>query len=306
MRKLAILVALAGCNPSGFELAKNSTAVPIRMFASDSQVFWMTIDPNNVDQVLTVPLVGGTPTVLADAQPGQAVLGDLAIDASTVYWATGDGHIRSVPMAGGAISDLYTATGPTTIAVGNNTLYWFDSGALFELILAPNIAPNILTLPQALPYSLRVDSHALYWTDLQNDVVHRRALGGAIGMPIATLATGQDLGVEAPFNSILAIDSNNAYWFDNNTSSIVAAPLTGGNLTTLYARPGFSCISPVVDAQAIYCSEDSDVKRIPLDGSAASTIYTTSGFPSDRPILLALAGNYLVLASQNSIIRIPK
>jgi hypothetical protein len=67
-------------------------------------------------------LTGGAPTVLAS---GQDYPEGIAVDGSSVYWATIDGSIRKTPSNGGSIVDLATGQPDAfSFAVDSTSVYW--------------------------------------------------------------------------------------------------------------------------------------------------------------------------------------
>jgi hypothetical protein len=305
---LMVLVPLAGCGGSGRVVIAEKQAAVVRLLASDTRLFWLSVDATSgVGRVVSAPLAGGAPTVLAD---GQAFPVDMALTQTAVYWTTDDGHIRSVPVGGGSMTEVSAASHPFAIAALRNggddddSVFWLDrSGAgspavLVEITTQPGWAPVNLAVGLHDPSALRVDAQAFYWADSDGHI-YRRARGGSVGTPIEAIVDGQNLNAitGAPLDVRLAVDASHAYWYDGNSDSVRAAPLAGGASSALYRHAGFPCDAPVVDGASLYCADPVEVERVPLGGGAAVTAYASDG---RSPGLVAIAGANLVFTESGS------
>jgi hypothetical protein len=79
------------------------------MVAGAGQLFWLT-NTTQGGALLSMPVGGGTPLVLASSLPTTY---SLAVDSTHVYWADaadGGGRVNSVPLAGGAAVTIIDGT----------------------------------------------------------------------------------------------------------------------------------------------------------------------------------------------------
>jgi hypothetical protein len=89
-------------------------------------VYW-TNDNNGAGTVMKMPIAGGPAVTLASAQVGQFAM---AIDSTSVYWATGSTVARcAIGGCGRTPTTLASGqNGPGAIAVDSTTVYWLNSG----------------------------------------------------------------------------------------------------------------------------------------------------------------------------------
>ena len=108
-------------------------------------------------EVMSVPVVGGAPTVLAT---GQRRVVALAADDQRLYWAAAghypslgipaDGEIASMPLAGGAPTVLAAGQRiPSAIAVDEMNVYWTAGGATTSGSSPFPTDGQVLALPKA-------------------------------------------------------------------------------------------------------------------------------------------------------------
>jgi hypothetical protein len=211
--------ALTGCNDQPTKLAAVGSNGPI--VADGKNVYWVTGGTGGT--VMKVPVVGGSPTLLAFGQNSPM---SLAVDATRVYWMNQDASLVSVPIGGGNPTMLVPSQGVNAgtdfgpIAVHATSVYWANS--ILETILLVPVSGGkpstfVTQVGTVRPTSVLPDATSLYWTNMgaspATGSVMRVALGG--GTPIA-LATGED----SP--GPIALDATSVYWA--TSSAIKKAP----------------------------------------------------------------------------------
>jgi hypothetical protein len=158
-------VQLAGGQAGGNGIACDGT-----------NVYWVTTmgTPN---QVVSVPIAGGTITTLATTAPG----GSIAVNSTTVFWTVA-GAVLSVPIAGGAVTTIASARTtpddvPDTLVADDDWVYWStvygqDFGIkVGYLYKAPAGGGSVTTLSSGtLPSGLALDSNNLYWVDTNGSI----------------------------------------------------------------------------------------------------------------------------------------
>ena len=92
-------------------VVRQGTSTPVPMKPS-------VVIPGSQDALLKMPLGGGPPVTLAtsSATNGLCVSGCIAVDATSVYWASSDSVLK-VPLAGGSPVSLASTSGATSLAV---------------------------------------------------------------------------------------------------------------------------------------------------------------------------------------------
>jgi hypothetical protein len=89
-------------------------------------VYWTAAGPTNAEgMVMSLPLTGGTPAILASGQNGVALM---TSDATNLYWTNTSGSVVTLPFGGGVPTTLATGqAGPGNIAVDSTTVYWANA-----------------------------------------------------------------------------------------------------------------------------------------------------------------------------------
>jgi hypothetical protein len=118
-------VPLAGGTP--VTLASGQAA-PFEITVDATSVYWTNqghgLLSGSAGSVMEVPLSGGTPISLASGQPS-----GIAVDATSLYWANGDGTVKKAPLHGGATVTLASGQNqPMFIAVDATSVYWTNQG----------------------------------------------------------------------------------------------------------------------------------------------------------------------------------
>jgi hypothetical protein len=229
---------------------------------------------------------------IADAPPvtdlrgcpasGQAVLATgepfptgIAVDATNVYWATGNdcsyGRIRSMPKTGGPITTLADhQADPLSLVVDASFAYWYNACVTRELRRVPLGGGTVFDYaisvdPKSDASELAADSRNLYYNSY-----------GVRGIPKAGGAqfTVQD----AAFVYSLVADDRGVYWL---------GPIGPGQMKAVFAFPtGASAPSPLalgleinpgiaLDESWVYF-DGFGLQRVPRAGGAVETPFPPS------------------------------
>ncbi len=286
-------VIVVGPRPVALALAQDPWDITI----DDSRVYWLNDGYGNNGTVLSVPIFGGTPTVLVS---GLKYANSIAVDATSLYWATetscspagGNGVIWKAPKAGGLPTVLASGQRcPHAVMIHKNDLFWindYSSGGGPEVYKLPVMGgnPAVLTSssdPQALhSYKLLAsDSMSVYWidsftSDNQNyhyDVTKVEISGGVA----TTLAAQAPVNADGDFG--LAVDETTVYWgawFGMNAGGINRISKLGGAATTVISG-GFWPTSLALDGTSIYWTGvgngDSDrIMKVAKGGGSATAL----------------------------------
>jgi hypothetical protein len=147
---------------------------------------------------------GGTPASLGSS-PG--VPNGLAVDATSVYWATASAVMKA-PIGGGTTTTLVSGNGSPLAVDANNLYYGFHGlggsntyGPVLQLPLAGGM-PTTLATGLRMVDGIAVDAANVYWSDNSGAVLRVPIGAGAV----TTLATKQAFGGD------IAVDATHVYW----------------------------------------------------------------------------------------------
>jgi hypothetical protein len=221
--------------------------------------------------IVTAPVTGGAPAVLANDQNGPAYL---AVSGGTVYWADrGTGTIMAVPVTGGSPTVLASGqNGPAYLTVDNGTVYWADSGAGTVMsVPVTGGTPTVLAGGQPGPAYLTANGGVLYWVDRGIGTIMEIPEAGGTNVPAQLV---NDPGGPA----YLAADSGFVYWVDSNTGQVMAIRTTGGGGTPVVLASGANPAYVTANGGTVYWTD--------LGSGAIWKVTVTGGLPSS-PALLA-------------------
>lgn len=212
---------------------------------------------------------GGTPdcsvhkiSVLAAKQPR---INWIALDATNVYWSNEDlnknqAQIRTMPKAGGSVTDLVTATAsPRQIAVDGTHVYWSEVSVasvlgessvkttIYSIPKAggPSAKKELAWVPGAFTTGLSVDPDRVYWSDSESAVYSVSRSGDPATIAFLT----KDLPYALDRYDVKT-DHDRIYWLEN-TASVVSMPKTGGVPTVIGGVPEHSSFF-AMDEERIY------------------------------------------------------
>jgi len=178
---------------SGPDFGEGSPYGGFSIVLDATSVYWLNAgelaDGGGDGFVVKVPLDGGTATTFLS---GQGLYGDIAVDATSVYFATtvcpNDGGncecdggscptaFLKMPIDGGAPTTLASIgpSFPLEFAVDDTSLYWTDCGSCTGavpggdgLVMKVPLAggsPTTLASGQRGPGAIAVDATSVYWT----------------------------------------------------------------------------------------------------------------------------------------------
>jgi hypothetical protein len=165
-----------------------------------THLYWTTLGPPG--EVVSFPLVGGTPTSLAST-PGVGGW-NVAVDATSIYWTTPNGLLKA-PLTGGTTTTV-ASTGGAGVAVEANYAY-VAAPDDYAVLRVPIAGGTVATLASGVyPLNVAVDATSVYWPDgmsLTDGTIMKVAIGG--GTPTTLIS-----GLKGP--TAIAIDATNVYW----------------------------------------------------------------------------------------------
>ena len=198
--------------------------------------------------------------VFVDPAPDSDVFyGDIAVDATSIYWAYlgtwrtdhyEDGAILRVSLVDGTSTTLASGqSGPYSIAVDASSVYWVNDGAsrddrqssLMKVALEGGLVTTLDASPSGHS-AIALDATNVYWTSPDGTVMKLPLEGGS---PIM-LAAGQSSPMA------IAVDTAAVYWANQGDGTIMKVPLQGGAPTTLASGQSNINAAIAVDATSVY------------------------------------------------------
>lgn len=159
----------AGATTGLWTISGSTSTIYPHNIAADATRAYFVRDTGN--EVRSVPLTGGSPTLLSSPPVGPSVgiaASAIATDGTYVYWATerASGSVFKVPVTGGATTTFASAGGVVTgLAVFGADLYYSvrSPGKIVRKPLS-GAASRTLASGEDAPSSIFVDSVGVLWT----------------------------------------------------------------------------------------------------------------------------------------------
>jgi sugar lactone lactonase YvrE len=267
--------------------------------------------------IAKAPLSGGDAKPLASDQKG---VGDLALDATNVYWTTSDGKgggaIHKVAVDGkgkpSVVATVPTSDfgGPLGVEVDDKFVYWLVSTEQGSVMRASKAggAPTTLATGQRTPYGLALTPDALVWTDYGSAIL----TGAVMTLPkSATKATEPTkLADKQKSPWCIVVDATDAYWVTTGdpakgvAGAINKAPLAGGATTVLAADvKAPTCLA--IDATTVYwtSTDEGTVSRVAKSGGASGVM--AKGQPGPASIVADAGALYFTTLGDGAVRRVP-
>ena len=239
---------------------------PTDIVSDSKNIYWIEKSANGA--LKQMPLVGGTPMILASSLNEPV---SLVVFGGFVYWCDkddGDGMIRSVPIDGGSIFDIYdTRITPTGIATDGQYVFFteaWDSPSGKVLKVSVN-GGEAITLVSGLgaPFTVALDSTSVYWMEFGwEQKLGKTKLDGSSTL---ILSTNNSYSWNP---KILAVDDTNLYFgvqggVAETYGVIQKVSINGGEVTTIVKTGEYSMpYNIAIDDTNIYWAESNTLKKI--------------------------------------------
>lgn len=279
-----------------------------------------------------VSTAGGTPTILARAQPA-ATASELAmlypkaivVHGSSVYWIESrlrlPPRLAKVSVDGGDIVEVWSDSTCSDVlpplAIDGDNLYWMAgcAGTALLTVSATGGAPRVVAsgsgnlwlqpgsawTPDSNNRALTVGNGFAFWARVTGPVVSLPLAGGVMPTQIAHF-----FGVSGPSAIIFSRDrlfvARNDYKLQSRGAVLSLVP--GETMTTIAENQNIETDSALaVDATTVYWGVNDSIRSAPRGGGAAATVVSSVANPRS----FALDATHLYFTDDNGgVLRAPK
>jgi hypothetical protein len=130
---------------------------------------------NDATNIYSVPIKGGSPTIIATANTG---IDGAAFDGTSIYWSETNVGIKKTPINGGPTTTIVSKTDAGAViamATDGTSLYWIDGdfNSIIKKVSVSGGTPVVLAtlVGGSGATSIAVDATAVYWTQSNGSVM---------------------------------------------------------------------------------------------------------------------------------------
>jgi hypothetical protein len=289
-----------GCACVGCEVVAEVEvgSFPFDVQVNDTYAYWTNQESGEIMRAPKAP-DGSAPELL---QSGLIKPWGLFLTSNEVYWCEYDPSSvpRSMPLDGGAYTDLMTSLGSFPghyIIVTDKYVFWSTEpddiwrcdigGQNCYLMQSANILSN----------KIEHDTDFLYWVNRGDSRVVKAPLDGSSFTDLA-VAQAQPWGV--------AIDDSYVYWSSFDDGKLQRADKTDGNNVVELHIDGKGTTDIIVDDTHLYWAneENGTISKVPKDGGEVVVIANCQGKPTN----VTLDDSYIYWAASDDqmVMRAPK
>jgi hypothetical protein len=220
---------------------------------------------------------------------GQYSVNALISDGNNVYWTSGEGFVRSVSTAGGAVAEVAQGlTFPVYIALDNDAVYWSDSGTIARAPKAGGATEMLFENEDGVG-ALQVDDTSLYWLRGIDEVASIATTGQVRTAPKLAASAVQTLFSDSVNPNALAL--NGTLYFG---AQLATPEFDGFGLAELPTSGG-TPVAPVAVASgnntasygANVCTSGIDAQAQSLDANTTLEAITCSALDGTNPNVVA-------------------
>jgi hypothetical protein len=238
-------------------------ATPANIVLDGTTLYFTTVSDGSgatgiPDSVMTVPVTGGAPTMLASGKNTPSFSGAtyIAVAGGNLYWAAnstvfpGPANVYTTPLAGGTQVAINAGAQAGMIVSGGNV--YFGQTPNLDVITPPSTTPTVLTTAFYSLDDLAFDGATFYWHDGRDgmpDNITKVPLAG--GTPTILVNNAGNRGDYTDF----VADATTLYWgaaLADQSAAVKSLPVGGGTPTVFEAPLPFYTDALGLDDTNVY------------------------------------------------------